>query len=43
MSTVETDLNEPRKFLLFTHWRSPTTFGDRTARSEQFWDWYIDG
>jgi len=27
MSTVETDLNDPREFLLFSHWRSPTVYG----------------
>lgn len=42
MSTVETDLNDPREFLLFSHWRSPTVYGSRESRHEQFWDWCIE-
>jgi len=42
MSTVETNLNDPETFLLYSHWASPTAFGTRESRREQFWRQYLE-
>ncbi|AGC34530.1 hypothetical protein HVTV-2_gp163 [Haloarcula virus HVTV-2] len=42
MSTVETDLNDPEKFSLYAHWSSPTVYGTRESRQEQFWSQYLE-